>query len=633
MQLPLFKPGSTWVPPNLAELPSWKGCPRIGLDLETNDPNLKKTGPSVRTGGYIAGYSFALEDGPSAYIPIQHFGGGNLDRHQALKYLRHQARYYKGIIVGANLSYDLDYLAEVGIVFPRATFRDVLIAEPLLDELQNDYSLDGVAKRRGFLGKNMGTLLAACRDYGLKSPRSDLWKLPAKYVGEYGNEDAVLPLKVLRKQEREIDKRDMWGIYELECQLLPVLLRMRRRGVLIDQDALEKVRLWSLKEEAEQLALVTRATGIVMGLGDTEKKDIVVQVLHQIGVTPGKTATGQPQINKDLFERIDHPVAKHLARARKVNKLRTTYVKSINAHMVKGRIHTTFNQLRQTGKRGALVGGRFGRLSSCDPNLQAQPSRDDFASLWRSIYIPDHKDQEWLCADYSQQEPRWLTHFAELTTVSKYNSTILPGAKEFGDAYRNDPKTDTHQMTADICSIPRKPAKEIYLGICYGMGGATMSRKLSLPTRWLDKGNRKIEIAGAETQGFIDAIDSKLPFVRLLAARCEATARERGYIVTILGRHCHFPELPDGTYDWAYKSLNRLVQGSSGDQTKKALVEVDRAGFELQLQVHDELDLGIDNRQQAYDIGEIMETCVPSSVPSRVDLEVGPSWGQIKQIN
>lgn len=639
MQLPLFEPGSQWRPPNLSELPSWKGCKRVGLDVETYDPHLKTTGPSVRTGGYIAGFSFALEDGPKFYIPIQHLGGDNLDRHMALKYLRHQARYYRGIVVGANLQYDLDFLAEVSINFPKASFRDVQIADPLLDELQNSYSLEAIAQRWGFPGKDTATLDAACKAYGLKNPRGELYKLPGRYVGEYGGEDAALPLKVLRKQERKIDELDLWPIYELECQLLPVLLRMKRRGVRIDQDALERVAVWSRKEERAQLDAVQRATGVRMGLGDTEKKAVVLRVLEQIGVQPKYTDKGNPSITKELFDAVDHPVMAHLARARKVNKLRTTFVKSVRAHMVNGRIHTTFNQLRQTNKKDDLVGGRFGRLSSCDPNLQQQPARDDFSAMWRSIYIADNPGQEWLCADYSQQEPRILTHYAELMR--------LPGAEVMAERFRTDPTTDNHDMMTRIVhpetmdwdtksgefKAKRTPCKNIFLGLCYGMGGAKLARVLGLPTKWiLNRQGKRIEVAGDEAQHMLDLFDTKVPYVRMLSSKCEEAARERGYIQTILGRRCNFPLLPDGSYDWCYKALNRLIQGSAGDQTKKALVELDAAGHPIQLQVHDEVDLGIESHAQAREIGQIMCECVTLNVPSKVDLEVGPSWGQIKKM-
>ena len=84
-------------------------------------------------------------------------------------------------------------------------------------------------------------------------------------------------------------------------------------------------------------------------------------------------------------------------------------------------------------------------------------------------------------------------------------------------------------------------------------------------------------------------------------------------------------------YDWTHKAFNRVIQGSSGDQTKKAMVDADTAGIRLQLQVHDELDLSIYDRQTARDLAAIMRDGVPCSVPHKVDIEIGPNWADIME--
>lgn len=639
MQLPLFETPSDWVAPKLSELPTdWCEAKRVGIDIETCDPHLRTLGPSVRRGGYIAGVSFALEDGPSYYLPLRHEGGGNVDLDNAMAYLTDQARTYTGTIVGANFNYDLDYLAEAGITYPNVEWvRDVQIADPIINELHHSYSLQAISERWGLAGKDTGLLDEACSNYGVK--HHHMYKLPAKYVGPYAEEDARLPLQLLRKQERMIDDDDLWGIYNLESRVQPVVLKMRRRGVRIDLDALEKIRLWSLKEEGEALKRVKQATGVNIGIPDKISlkqmhsqgglkegvwaKGPIAAALKAIGAVLKETATGQPMIDKEVLAEIDHPVAVDIARARKVNKLRTTFVQSIQDHLVGDRIHCTFNQMRRTKESGDSIGARYGRLSSEHPNIQQQPARDDFAAMWRSIYVPDEPGQLWLSADYSQQEPRMLTHFAEICR--------LKGAVKAADAYRNDPNTDNHQMMADLCDIPRKPAKDIYLGLCYGMGSALLAHTLGLPTKHIvTRSGQTIEVAGDEAQSILDRFNQKAPFVRALARRCEDTARRRGYITTILGRRCHFPTKPDGGYDWCHKALNRLVQGSSADQTKLAMVEVDRAGLPLQLQVHDELDTSVDSLEQAEAISQIMCSCVELQVPSKVDIETGPSWGEAK---
>jgi len=175
----------------------------------------------------------------------------------------------------------------------------------------------------------------------------------------------------------------------------------------------------------------------------------------------------------------------------------------------------------------------------------------------------------------------------------------------------------------------RKHAKNIFLGLCYGMGSAKLARSIGLPTKWIEtRSGRMVEVAGDEAQLVLDKFHARVPYVSRMAKMCSDKAERSGRIVTIGGRHCHFPRKADGSFDWTHKALNRLIQGSSGDQTKMAVVALEAAGLRPQLQVHDEVCGSYDTMEQARAVKEIMETCLPLSIPSRVDLEVGPSWGE-----
>lgn len=647
-QPPLFMTvTSPWKPPNLCDLPDWVGAKRVAIDVETKDPRLKELGPGVRRGeGFVAGVSFAIEDGPCAYLPMRHEGGDNLPAGSVLAYLRRQAQEFAGTIVGANLQYDLDWLMEEGVTFPRAAwFRDVQIADPLICELYDSYSLEAIAERWGLPGKEETILRAAAADYRI-DPKKDLWRLPARFVGAYAEEDARLPLNLLRRQEREIDEQDLWGVYDLESRVLPVLLKLRRRGVRIDLGHLARVEAWALSEEREALERVRHNTGVRVAVGDVWKPDALVPALEHIGIKLRKTPTGKPQIDKELLGGIDHPVAQDLERARKVNKLRTTFAASVREHMTNGRIHCSFNQLRKQRDDGeGTAGAAYGRLSCQNPNLQQQPSRDEFASMWRAIYLPE-EEKLWAANDYSQQEPRMAVHYACLAKTLIGHHAWLK-AIEARDAYRNDPNTDNHQMMADMAGIRRKAAKDIYLGLSYGMGGAKLCRTLGLPTitavrgprgRLYDVespegqnlvalGARQFEAAGLEGQRLLDTFDAKVPFVRRLAKACEARAKATGYVVTLSGRRCRFPRDKDGNYDWTHKGLNRLIQGSSADQTKMAMAALDAEGFDMILQVHDEVALSVKDRKEAEAAALIMKTCAPLELPSKVDVEIGKSWG------
>jgi DNA polymerase I-like protein with 3'-5' exonuclease and polymerase domains len=206
------------------------------------------------------------------------------------------------------------------------------------------------------------------------------------------------------------------------------------------------------------------------------------------------------------------------------------------------------------------------------------------------------------------------------------------------DAYRNNPDTDFHQMVADMAGIKRKAAKTIGLGLMYGMGKQKLANSLDLPLE--------------EASELIGTFHSKVPFLRgtvdAVMRRIEHPA-SGGAIRTLLGRKCRFPlwepvqygvnkALP---YEQAimaygqrikragtYKGLNRLIQGSAADQTKAAMVALHKAGFKLLLQVHDEVAISVDTVEEAREAANVMANAVNLEVPSRVDVETGPSWGE-----
>jgi DNA polymerase I-like protein with 3'-5' exonuclease and polymerase domains len=653
-QLPLFTPDSEWKPPSLSDLPDWTGAGRVAVDVETNDPWIgKKMGPATYAGGYICGYSFAIEDHPDGgfYLPIRHEGGDNVDPVQALNYLRHQARHFTGTLVGANIGYDLGYLGVEDIRFPQVeVIRDVLIADPLINELHNSYSLDSVLERNGLPGKEETLLDEAARSYGVDK-KGGMWKLPGRYVGPYGEGDAIKPLALLRRQERIIDEQGLWDIFNLESAVTPVLVKMRERGVRVDLDRLRQIEEWTLSQERDLLAAVKQETGVNIAVGDVWKADVLAPVFEQLGVDLARTKTGKVSINQELFASIQNKSVKCLARARKINKLRTTFAASIRRHQINGRIHCNYNQIvgRSDEAKEGVKGVRYGRLSVSNPNLQQQPAREDFSAMWRSIYVPEEGCQ-WASNDYSQQEPRWTTHFAAVMD--------LEGAKAAAQAYWDDPTIDNHQFMADLTGLPRKAAKTVYLGLCYGEGGAAMCDDLGLPTRWAisytpTHGRRRREYfdtrgeaqqkagdlpvetfiwraAGEEGQHILDTFDNRAPFIRQLSRKAEDRAKTRGYVTTIAGRHLHFPQSPNGSYDFTHKGLNRVIQGSSGDQTKRAMVEIDREMPDLwmNLQVHDELANSVEHPKQAESAARIMRDCIPAKVPFRVDIELGNSWGE-----
>lgn len=653
-QLPLFEPKSTWRPPDLGTLPSWRDAKRIGFDFETHDEFLTTLGPGVRRGAKVCGYSFAIEDGPKHYVPFAHEDPvDNLPEANALAYLCDNFKLFRGDIVGANLSYELDYLLELGCdVSGVHRWLDVQIAEPLIDSLAKSYRLDLISKKYGYGGKNEEALREAAATYRV-DPKSGMWRMPARHVGAYAEDDAWQPLGIMRKQERVVEEDELERVFDMESRLMPLLVKMRRFGVLVDQDRLAKIEEWSLREEAAAFAIVRRETGIEIPVGASMNTTLIARAFRKAELPVGISDAGKDSIKTPIIEKMDHPVAQAVVRARRFAKLRTTFAASIREHMVNGRIHCTFNQLRRSSEfDDSEEGAAFGRLSSVDPNMQNQPGRDEETGpVWRSIFRPEPGCQ-WDTNDYSQQEPRWSFHFADLC---KWRGERLPGAAEICDVFRNDPKADCYDPLASAADISRKLAKIIWLGRCYGMGGKKMCQvHLNLPTQmvaWSRSENRKVGIetepelyrqlreaganvwedAGPEGMAIIDKVDNKLPFLKILAKLAKEKADERGYIITHSGRRCHFP-LYNGKYEWTHVALNRLIQGSAADQTKEAMLALDDAGFLIQLQVHDEIDSSVESPEQAEAMAQVMRETIKMQVPVRVDVELGASWGESMKV-
>ena len=651
--------------PHLGDLPDWRQFRRVAIDIETRDPLLKKLGPGVRRGdGYITGVAVACDDGtgdlcPAYYLPMRHEGGGNYaDPMVVLRYLRAQARTFTGDIAGANLQYDLDWLEEAGVTFAPRFYRDLMISGPLLDVpningVPNLMGLDAQAARAGVPGKDEAALLAWAKERKL-DPKADMWRAHSSIIADYAKQDVRLPLKLLRKHEREIEAQDLQSIYDLESRVLPVLLAMRRRGVRIDFDRLDQVDTWAQEQQAVAMAEISRISGRQVTCADTMTPGALAPCLEAEGVevprteerrtSTGKTTGGGPSIKADWLDGLGTPVAGLLRRARKMSTLRTTFVSSIRSHAIGDRIHCTFNQMKAEREDGKSKGAAFGRCSSSDPNLQNQPARDpEIGPMWRSIYMPD-EGTTWVCCDVSSQEPRLILHFAELAGCTQ--------AFEAAEECRTDPNWDNHSMTAAMLyeefnralyesgdkrmKALRGDAKEIFLGKAYGMGGGSLCHKLGLPSLWIQAewaGGRMVEMAGPEGEALIERFNRRVPYVKELTDRVKKIAQKNGFIRTILGRRCRFPIHPQtGRIDWAHKALNRLIQGSAGDQMKLAMVQAHEARIPLQLQVHDELNFSMTDRAQSTRLKEIMIHAVTLRVPILVDEEHGPSWGEVKLV-
>lgn len=651
VQEPFFPPADPgWRPTPVKNLPSWKEAKRIAVDVETHDPQLKILGPGVRRDGRVVGISFAIEGGPAHYLPVGHLLGDNLPSELVWEYLRDQARDFRGEMVGANLQYDLDYLWENLVNFhPDTWFRDVQVAEPLLDEYRFTYNLDSIAESWKVPKKDETELLEAAAAWGLH-PKRDLWKFPARHVGAYAERDVTLPLELLRLQEAEIERQKMRGAWDLESQVLPVALRMRRRGVKIDVDRLEFLEKWALEKQKLALKAVKAMTGREVGVDEVMSAKACYPVLESLGIerqytAPSKTyPKGQLSLTSGMLEDIakDSPVGRLLLWSRQLWKTRTTYCSSFKRYMTNGRIHPTFNQCKIQKEDGSAKGAVSRRGSMDSPNFQQLTNPEKHPILGkkiRELCVPED-GHRWCSADFSSQEPRIAVHFSVLLG--------LRGAKEMAAAYHENPRLDLYPLIAKkihpeferwwkekdpMGKVWRGKAKIIFLAQLYGQGQGSMCVRLgfsTVPKSFVSRSGETVNYLGAgpEGQAVIDAFDDACPFAREFGKRVQRKAENTGEI-----------RLPDGGLRrfgpgkaYAYKACNALVQGSGALQTKSAMVAVDRAGHFLQLQVHDELCGSEPDERSAREMGQIMVDCFPLKVPSSVDVALGPNWGDIEDL-
>lgn len=608
---------SDWTP--TPHYPDLSRSSFISLDCETKDPNLMSLGPGAKRGdGYLVGVSIRAESF-CAYYPIRHEGGGNLPKTKVVQWLKDVLS--KGVpVIGANLMYDLQWLSTEGITVTGPK-QDVIIREALINENQYSYSLEAIAKRYGLAGKEETRLVEAARLIGVKDKdiKSNLWRFHSNFVGPYAEQDAWLPWEIYKRQEEFIDKFGLQRVCQLESRLTDTLFRMWDRGIPIDEEAAERNSKALEQRYHAEIAKLKHVTGLYV---DVWSGKSLQQAYEAKGIQYEKTPKGNPSFTADWLDSQTDELSQSILRARQFDRSGSVFIESkILRASVRGRIHPNYNQTKTEDGGGT----KSGRLSSQNPNLQQVPARNpELSRLIRACFISD--TGTYGVFDYSQQEPRVGVHFAFLRGFQ--------GADVAVSKYRENPKTDYHELVADLCesitsiAIGRKAAKTINLGLAYGMGGAKLCRNLGLPTEFITIRGELVEVAGPEGKQILEAYNRAVPFVKILATDAANLAKRRGYVKTILGRRCNFPE---GKF--THKAANRIIQGSSADMIKQALIDLDDAGYLPYNTVHDEVNNPIEDiKKDCAAIREIMLNAVPLEVPLLVDVEVGPTWGDCSEI-
>ena len=626
LQMVMFAPKSEWIPPT--ELPDLTTASKIAIDVETRDPDIKTNGPGWATGnGEVVGYAIAV-DGWSGYIPVRHHGGGNLDEKVVNKWLKKVFECPADKIMH-NAQYDAGWIKRMGFDL-KGRIIDTMVIASLLDENRYSYSLNSLSY--DLLGKTKSEkgLVEAAREFGI-DPKADMWKMPAMYVGPYAEGDAELALDLWNYFSIQLTKEDLWPIANLELELLPCLVDMTWRGVRVDQDRVEKTRDALLKREREVMKEIKKVAGSDVEIWAAQS---LAKAFDKVGLQYPKTEKGAPSFTKLFLQEHTHSLAQLIVQARNLNKTSGTFINSIMKYChADGRIHGHINQVRSDD--GGTVSGR---LSMTNPNLQQIPARDpELGPMIRSLFLPEEGEQ-WAAIDFSQQEPRILVHYAHVYGESR--NIPLEGAAEFVEAYNADPNTDFHTMVAEMAKIPRKQAKVINLGMMYGMG--------------VNKLSEQLDISVDEAKSIINQYHNRVPFVKGLMTGVMNRLNDKasgGSIRSILGRKCRFDLWEPDTFAmnkalpykdaiqeygattrlkraYTYKALNRLIQASAADMTKKAMVDLYKQGTIPLIQIHDEIAVSVKDKEEAQKIADIMTSSVPLEVPNKCDIEIGPSWGE-----
>ena len=629
-----------WRPRPLSEF-NLLGAKELTIDTETYDPDLRNTGPGVRREGEMVGVSIATED-DAFYIPIRHDRqydpqGLGLPRGQVISWLQDNICTPNVPKLFTNAMYDLDYLAEAGVNVPGPYF-DIQINEPLIDENQFSFGLDAQALKYLGFGKEKSAMDEwAELSYGKeRDQRKNIYRIPPQLVAPYAIADVTLPQRIHKMQMEIIAEQELTAVWDMENRLIPLMLAMRRRGVHVNEA--------NAARASEHMARNVDRMRQEMGIQDIWNAAQVAKMCDRAGIEYPLTAkTKKPSFVALWLENHEDPRLRMLVQARKYDKTRNTFINgAILGNVIDGKVHTQFNQLKSD--KNGTVSGRFS--SSC-PNLQNIPSRDEeIGPLLRSMFIPDD-GEIWYSDDWSQIEFRELVHYGK-----------GPSAEATQQAYRDNPKTDFHDYVASITKIGRKPAKNINFGLGYGMG--------------IDKLAAQLGRTREEAVVIFDMYHERLPFIRDLMKKVMKVAESRGYIRTYMGRRRRFDRWEPKAYSkkkvtaleyeaavgkwgahaikraFGYAALNALMQGSSADFMKKAMVDIwesgvcDILGAPL-LTVHDELNWSVPATRQAIrahrhavklmrDVaqGSRGAHSQPLSIPLLVTSDHGNDWSEAK---
>jgi len=659
-------PETGWRVPT--EFPNLSAARTISFDTETKDPRLVENGPGwARGDGHIVGISLAAEahngERGAWYFPMRHEidTHDNMDAQNVLRYCDHTLNTPTDK-VGANLTYDIGWLRQEGVRVGGRLF-EIQFAEALIDS-DAMVGLDVLSNKYLCTGKVTDALYDWIAQAYPNTPptlrRRDIYRSPPKLVGPYAIGDAVQPIDIYKVQEGILRQEGLLDVFRLECDLIPMMVAMRFRGVRVNIAKAEKL-YYELQTEIADLYKTLR---VEYGFkGESCASTQIGAFLESGGITVPRTAAGNYSVEKEWLEQQTNPVCDIIHDIREREKICGTFLDSyIFKRSINGVLYPQFHQMK-----GDANGTLVGRFASSHPNLQNIPSRTKLGKRVRECFEPDFGHIGWRKFDYSQVHYRLLAHFA----VDDGDGS----AEALRQRYINDPTTDYHMDVYgnvapllgwntdftkvadkhgkldwnDEIKLKRRPIKNVNFGLLYGQSAKSLAYKAGF--------------SGKQADDFFAAYHKGAPYVKPTMKNIGEEVQKYGYVTTLLGRRIRFnywepinknydnPELPlhynAAVSKWGagikrayeYRGVNYKFQGSEPDLMKSGMRALwnsgvfDYVGGVPLITVHDELDFSVPDdspqTREAFDyIQRTMQDIIKLRIPVFVDESNGPSWGK-----
>src|SRR5690606_32231815 len=598
-----------------------ESAPHFVIDTETTSVYWRQA--------ELVGLSFAVKAHEAYYVPLTHCLEGDelttkqLDRDMVLTRLKPILENPNIGKIGQHLKYDAHILSFYDIDLlgsihakPNNWAMDTMLASYVINAAATRHGMDDLARHY------LHTQTISFEDVAGKGAKQVSFdQVAIDLASDYACEDADITYQLfdLFSEKLAADKNNAKLLHELEIPTAEILCQMEANGILIKRPFLNEL---SQRFDEEIIALEKRAyevAGEAFNLGSP--KQLGEMLFEKLGVAGGKkTKSGQYSTGEAVLSKIDHPLVEIVLEYRGLSKLKSTYTDALDnvADAKTDRVHTSYHQ--------ALTS--TGRLSSTDPNLQNIPIRTATGRLIRQAFIAP-EGRVILAADYSQIELRLMAHFSgDVNLTRAFNEGL--------DIHTATAAEVLGKAVEEVSATERRNAKAINFGLLYGMSAFGLAKQL--------------QMSRGEAQDYIDMYFERYPSVKDYMINTRASAYEKGYVETILGRKLYTPDINHSNrmvkQGAERAAINAPLQGSAADLIKLAMIAVDKVlpkeHAKMLLQVHDERVFEVDSdkvdsiRQLITDaMQDVLTTTavakgwhVNFAVPLLVETDIGSNWDE-----